>query len=173
MRKLLVILLFPVMATAEPGPLTQYLINEPATLMDVAMVRFQTLATEFENRVGLHWTDDKGEMVFFGASVDPYYEADDDKIYVGISVMSSKPTYAQMEEGCTNAIGQLRIWVGKSLHTLFTHVGYEDPSRPKEYYRGFDDMIVFRCYFSTGTDSSAGRFWATQALGDRAMAIGN
>ena len=58
-------------------PATHYLINEPTTLLDIGMMRLETLAMEFENRVGLHWTDDDGVRMF-GASIHPSYVREDD-----------------------------------------------------------------------------------------------
>ena len=107
MKKFAAILLFllPLLANAEPGPVTQYLINEPASLLDIGMVRLDTLTTEFEKRVGLHWTVD-GEMQFFRAEVNSRYEPDDDRIYVSFSIANSEATDAQMKEGCEMAMRQ-------------------------------------------------------------------
>ena len=103
MKKFIAILLLPMLVNAEPGPATQYLINEQATLLDIGMMRLETLTTEFEKRVGLHWTDNE-ERKFFRAEINALYEPDDDKIYVYFSTMNSEPTEAQMAEGCENAI---------------------------------------------------------------------
>jgi len=90
MKKIIAILLFPILVNAEPGPVTQYLTNERATLLDVGMIRLETLTTEFEKRVGLHWTEN-GEMEFFSAEINSQYGPDDDKIYVSFLIMNSKP----------------------------------------------------------------------------------
>ena len=174
MKKIIAILLVPLLAGAEPGPVTQYLTNEPATLLDIGMMRLETLTTEFEKRVGLHWTDN-GEMKLFRAEINAQYEPDDDKIYVGFLIMRSKPTEEQMAEGCENAMAQMNIWLLKSLHVLFEHTGYDDPSRPPDFYKGLKEMFEIRCYFSSGRDTSEGQFWASRSLGnlgDRQMTIG-
>jgi len=174
MKKIIAILLMPLIVGAEPGPVTQYLINEPATLLDIGMMRLESLATEFEKRVGLHWTDNS-EMKFFGASIHPEYEPEDDKIYVYFSVMNSEPTDAQMAEGCENAMMQMNIWLLKSMHVLFAHTGYDDPLRPADFYKGAKEMFELRCYFSSSRDTSQGRFWASRSLGnlgDRELKIG-
>ena len=164
MKKTIAILMIPLFASAEPGPVTQYLINEPATLFDIGMMRLETLTTEFERRVGLHWTDN-GEVKFFRASIDPEYVPEDDKIYVYLSAMNSEPTEAQMAEGCENAMMQLNIWLTKSMHVLFAHTGYDDPSRPPDLYTGAKEMFELRCHFSSSQDTSQGRFWASMSLG--------
>lgn len=174
MKKIIAILFMPLIVSAEPGPTTRYLINEPATLLDIGMMRLETLTSEFEKRVGLHWTDN-GEMKFFGASIHPTYEQEDDKIYIYISVMDSDPTDEQMAEGCKNAMMQMNIWLLKSMHVLFAHVGYDDQSRPSDFYAGANDLFEIRCHFSSSRDTSQGRFWASRRLGnlgDREMTIG-
>ena len=91
MKKIIAILLIPMIVNAEPGPATQYLTNEPATLLDVGMMRLETLTIQFKKRVGLHWTTDDGGRVF-EAEINPRYDREDDRIYVYISAMNSEPT---------------------------------------------------------------------------------
>ena len=69
MKKLLALIL-PLIANAQPGPATRYLVNEPATLFDIGMMRLDTLTTEFEQRVGLSWGGSNGRREFFKAEVD-------------------------------------------------------------------------------------------------------
>jgi len=171
MWKIIAMLLMPVLAHAELGPTTQYLINERATLLDIGMMRLETLTSEFENRVGLQWTD-KGNAKSFRAEINASYEPADDKIYVYLFVMDSSPTHEQMAEGCENAMAQMNIWLLKSLPRLFLHTSYDDPSVPVNLPGALSEMFELRCYFSSGRDSSEGRFWASRALGDVQMKIG-
>ena len=174
MRITFALLLIPLFANAERGPTTQYLLSKPATLLDIAMVRLDDLSDEFENRVGLYWTDGD-DSKWFKAEVNSYYEPDDNKIYVSISVMNSEPNQDQMAEGCRNAMSQMNIWLLKNLPTMFQHVGYDDPSLPEDFHAGLKEMFEIRCYFSSGRDTSEGRFWAHRKLGppgDSGMTIG-
>lgn len=174
MKRIVVILLLPIVGNAEPGPVTQYLVSERASLLDIGMTRLETLTTEFERRVGLHWTDN-GEAKLFRAEINTSYEPEDDKIYVHFSVMDSEPTEAQMAEGCENAMAQMNIWLLKSLPGLFTHTAYNDPAAPPDLFRSLVAMFELRCYFSSSRDSSEGRFWASRTLGNpggRQMNIG-
>lgn len=174
MRKTVALLLLPLFASAEPGSTTQYLLNEPATLLDISMIRLDDLTDEFENRVGLHWTDGE-EMKWFKAEVNSNYEPDDDKIYVSFLAMNSEANEEQMAEGCRNAMSQMNISLMKSLPNLFLHVGYEDSSVPADFYTGLKEMFEIRCYFSSGKSTAEGRFWAHRklgSLGDSDMTIG-
>jgi len=171
MRKLAGALLLPFVANAQPGATTQYLISEPATLLDIGMVRLDSLTTEFERRVGLSWTANGGGREHFEAEINTNYDPDDDKIYVSFLVMNSEATNPQMEEGCRSAMGQMKIWLGKSLPDLFLHVR-NNPSEAAAHFDGLRDLFVLRCYVSSGRDTSEGRFWASQSLTERAMTIG-
>ncbi len=174
MKRIVLLLLLPMLGHAEPGPATQYLINERASLLDIGMMRLETLTAEFRERVDLHWTDN-GKMKRFRAEISPEYEPDDDKIYVYFSVMDSEPTEAQMAEGCKNAMGQMNVWLMKSLPGLFMHTAIDDPGKTPDLSKSLPGMFELRCYFSSSRDSSEGRFWASQTLGDpadRKMTIG-
>jgi hypothetical protein len=165
MKRMIAVLLLPILGNAEPGPVTRYLINEPASLLDVGMMRLETLTTEFENRVGLH----------FRAEINASYAPADDRIYVSFLAMSSDATEAQMAEGCRDAMSQMNIWLLKSLPGLFLHVGHDDPSLSADFYQNIRNMFELRCYFSSAQDSSEGRFWASRTLGtlgDSEMTIG-
>lgn len=171
MKNLVALLLFPMLAHAQPGPMTQYLTRERATLLDIGMMRLDTLTTEFTNRVGVSWTED-GTPKFFRPDIYTSYERDDDKIYVYFFVMDSKPTDQQMAEGCQNAMTQMSIWLQKSLPELFLHTGFDDPSMPADSRVALAKMVELRCYFSSERDSSEGRFWASRDLTDHEMKIG-
>lgn len=174
MKRIIAMLLLPVLGNAEPGPVTRYLINEPASLLDIGMMRLETLTTEFEKRVGLYWTEND-ELKFFRSEVNSSYEPADDRIYVSFLAMNSDATEAQMAEGCRNAMSQMNIWLMKSLPGLFLHVGDDDPSLPADFYQKLRNMFELRCYFSSAQDSSEGRFWASRTLGtlgDDEMTIG-
>lgn len=164
MKKIVALLLFPISVIAEPGPTTQYLINERATMLDIGMMRLNTLTTEFRERVGLFWMENE-EPTLFRAEIYSQYDPDDDKIRVSFSIMNSEPTAPQMADGCKNAMMQMNIWLMKSLPRLFLHTGYDDPSTRMEFDQGLKEMFELRCYFSSGRDTSEGRFWASRALG--------
>jgi hypothetical protein len=171
MKKIVALLLFPMLAHAQPGPMTQYLTHERATLLDVGMMRLETLVNDFERRVGVSW-EDNGNGNFFRPSIHTSYEPNVDKIYVYFFAADSKPTEQQMAEGCKNAFAQMRIWLMKSLPDLFLHTGFGDPAVPADAREAMKKMVEMKCYFSSDRDSSEGRFWASQKLTDAEMTIG-
>ncbi|MDJ0711539.1 MAG: hypothetical protein QNJ14_14200 [Woeseiaceae bacterium] len=171
MRRSLLAVLFPLVALADPSPTTRYLFNEPATLFDIGMVRLEDLTDEFENRVGLHWTDGD-EMKWFEAEVNSYYGPDEDTVVVGFSVANSDANEEQMAEGCENAINQMQIWLRKSLPRLFEHVGREMEDRPDSFNSDLTNMFEIRCYFSSARSSAEGRYWAYRRLSDDETTVG-
>ena len=47
-----ILLLFPVLASADPGPATQHLLDEPATLMDVGIIRLAAVIRNNQDLIG-------------------------------------------------------------------------------------------------------------------------
>ena len=172
MKKLLALLLFPLLANAQPGPATQYLMSEPANLFDIGMLRLDALTTAFEQRVGLSWTTRDGQREFFRAEVNANYAPRDDKIYVSFLVMTSDATDKQMEEGCRVATEQMSIWLSKSLPALFMHVGGNGSADANQLSERLQDMFVLRCYVSSKNSTAEGRFWASKGLKDTELTIG-
>jgi hypothetical protein len=172
MKQLIVLLLWPLLASAEPASPSKFLMNEPATLFDVGMVRLGILTTDFERRVGLLWTTASGTSEFFRAGVNSSYDAKDDKISVHFLIMNSVATDAQMKEGCEMAMGQMSIWLMKSLPHLFLHEGIDNSPATFKRYDNFTDMFELSCYVSSANDTSVGRFWARRTLRDPVLKIG-
>ena len=170
MKKLIFLILFPTLVWAEPGPETHYLMNEPASLFDVGMLRLQHMIGYWEKQMTFNYKL-KSQSDALGGNVNAYYRPEDDKIYVDLIIMDKSATEEQMEAGCRYALRHMRIYVSKSLHELFQHVGYLDPSEPSALSSALVEMFELRCYVS-GDDSSKGRFWATQTLRSDEMTIG-
>jgi hypothetical protein len=141
-------------------------------MFDIGMVRLGILTTEFEKRVGLPWTTSAGRTEFFHAQVSSDYDREDDRIYVSFLIMNSEATYPQMEQGCGTAMGQMGIWLGKSLPDLFLHSGRDNSVEAAKFSEVLRKVFVMRCYVSSAVSSSEGRFWASQSLTDRTMTIG-
>jgi hypothetical protein len=162
MKKLYCLLLLPLCAQGAPGGVTRYLINEPASMLDVGMVRLENLTTWFKGAVGLYWRH---------VDINSEYDPETDKIYVSISASDTASTAEQMQDGCREALRQLQIVVSKSLPDLFRHVGYRNPMEPKELDSTLRGMFEFSCSVY-GRSSSDIRFHATQTFDTTKMSIG-
>lgn len=170
MKKLILLLLFPILVWAEPGPATQYLMNEPASLFDIGMLRLKALTNYWEKQMTFNYRI-KSQSDSIGGNVNVNYRPEDDKIYVSLSIMDVSATEEQMKAGCSYALYHIQIYIGKNLYGLFQHVGYRDSSEPASLGPAVREMFELRCYVS-GNDSSHGRFWATQTLQEEDMTIG-
>lgn len=170
MKKILALLLFPLLAWPAPGAVTQYLMDEPASLFDIGMLRLQKLATWAESHVGYSYTL-RDKLKPMSRNISAHYDADVDKIYVTFFAMDESGSEPELEEGCRKALNQLRIVVSKSVPGVFRHSGSADPAEPTALAHTLHDMFELRCYVS-GHDSSDGRFWAIQKLDEQDMTIG-
>lgn len=77
-----------------------------------------------------------------------------------------------MTEGCEMAMNQMFIWIRKSLPRLFLHERFDRSAATFRQYDNFQDLFELRCYVSSESDSSVGRFWASRTLRDDALRIG-
>lgn len=164
MKKLLSLLvLLPIAAVAEHRPEFQSLIDEPANMLDIAMLRIQdfTIWTEpfmaFEYQIAAE-RDKRRRM-----DINAAYREDDGVIQISASLMDLESTPAQTEAGCRRVLTMLRINISKGLHRLFSHVdGSYQPSangQPADR-RG---MIKLSCHVY-GRNSTDRRFGGEMSL---------
>lgn len=123
MNKLLALfILVPIAAAADHRPEFQSLIDEPADMLDIAMLRLQDF---------IIWTEPFMEGEYHIAAetekqlhidINAQYRADDGVIHVSASLMDLQSTREQMENGCRRVLTMLRINISKGLHRLFSHV---------------------------------------------------
>jgi hypothetical protein len=170
MKKLILLFLIPTLVYAEPGPATQYLMNEPASIFDVGMLRLKQMTNYWQKQMTDNYKyHSSGNSI--GGNVNVAYRPEEDKIHVSLSVRDESATQAQMEAGCRYALRHIQIYVSKSAHALFKHVEYKDSSEPAELDSAVREMFVLRCYI-WGNGSSDVRFRAYQTLQDADMTIG-
>ena len=172
MKWILVLLLSPVVAHADAVSMSKMLKGEPASLLDVGMIRLELLTRDFGRRVGVYWTTASGTREPFRASINTSYDGENDRIYVSFFAMDSTATDAQMREGCEDAMEQVSIWIWKGLPSLFLHEGFDNTVEAAEPYRAIADLFELTCYISAADDSSVGRFWARRTLRDPELKIG-
>lgn len=179
MKKILILFLFPLLIRAEPGTLTLELMNKPASLFDVAMLRLHRVLDYWEDQITSSYQRHSSSSTHAG-SINANYSWEDDKIYVSFSVTDHNGTGEEMQAGCQNVLGYLRVYVGKGVPGLFMHVGGGDVERQSaaianiqwtEFAAKTSEMFEFRCYVSGG-DSSNLRFRSSQTLAETEMKVG-
>ena len=174
-RALIIMLLLPVCVSAEPSSFTKSLMNEPATMLDIGMVRLRALTTRAQNlKLGMYWQEND-EMGRFNAYINSNYDPVDDKVYISFSVMQSGLSESQMASGCRIVMANTRTWVIKSLHSLFHHVGEGNLSNPTheelQELQEMQELIEFKCTFSSKKSSGEILFRASWPLADEEMKI--
>lgn len=166
MNKLLALLIFVSMgAAADHRPEFQSLIDEPANMLDVTMLRLQDfiiwtkpfMAGEYH----IAAKTEKQRHIDINAS----YRQDDGVIHISASLMDLQSTPTQMEAGCRRVLTMLRINVRKGLNYYFSHA--DGSFRPTANGKPADQfgMIELSCHVY-GRSSTDRRFSGAMRLHD-------
>lgn len=164
MRKSIVLCaLFPLLAMAEHKPAFQSLIDEPANMLDISMLRIQDYITWTEPFMGYEYVSAADLNRSQHVDINAAYRADDGVIRITASIMDWQSTEQQIEAGCSRVLGMMRINVSKSLHWLFSHV--DGSFYPNDEGKPVDvlEMFELRCYVH-GRSTSERRFGAKLLL---------
>lgn len=143
MRFIALLLLLPVLASADPGPATRYLINEPASLMDVGIGRgryvFQGMQSHLEEVIRSH----AGESSVDQIDTMFYYHFGEDQIVISIGIIMTEGTITA--EPCKAAIATLRRTVGDGYQSWFSHSDYTTGREPKDFAEQLKQRFSFIC----------------------------
>ena len=134
---------------ADPGPVVSWLINEPASLLDLGLLRLNL----YLEKEGVFVQDPEG--VTTSAYVDYFLEANRIKIIVNYFEQSIKKT-VELREICKRVITRLRRfgyidpdsgnYGGQNTHSkyaeYFSHICYEIKDAPENYRSRLDKLIV-------------------------------
>ncbi len=125
MKKILVILvLTPIVVVADNRPEFQSLIDEPANMLDIAMLRLENF---------IIWTKPYMAGEYYVAAetdrrrhidINVHYSADDGVIHISASMFDLQSSREQMEAGCRRVLTMMRINISKGLGGLFSHVDH-------------------------------------------------
>jgi len=138
MKKLIVLLLlFPVVTFADPGSATQYLINEPASMMDIGMMKLNMQLLEMKSQI-IKSIDGDPKRVKLSAS----YDYSEDKILVQFTVQKEGETAAT---ACDTAIARLRFILPVHVIVAFQHFGYETKNKPVGFNAEIQDRVQLIC----------------------------
>lgn len=140
MKQLLIIVMLGLVvsgkARAEPGPVINFLIKEPASLLDIGLLRL-------DHDLDL-WADKEDGV--FSASAEYIWSRN----RIVISIFSREPKFS--EEECESIISGRRYVYGivdgksfidgpSSVARLFGHEGYTSSGAPKGYHAKIDNII--------------------------------
>lgn len=164
MKKFLVLLVIaPLFAAADHRPEFQSLIDEPANMLDIAMLRLQDFIVWTKPYMAAEYhiaakTDRQRHI-----DINADYRADEGLIHVSASLFDSQSTSEQMEAGCRRVLGMMRINISKGLGHYFSHV--DGSFRPSVNDQPADllGMIEISCHVYGGSTTDR-RFGGAMAL---------
>ncbi|MEM8814842.1 MAG: hypothetical protein AAGE85_03390 [Pseudomonadota bacterium] len=164
MKKILAMfILVPATVLAEHKPEFQSVIDEPANMLDIAMLRLNDfIAWTTPNMAGEYRIAAKLDEPRY-MDINASYLAEEGVIHISASLMDLEASREQMEAGCRRVLTMLRINVTKGLHRLFAHVdGSFQPSvngRPANR----SGMVTLSCHVA-GQSSHERRFGGAMSL---------
>ena len=164
MKKLLALcVLLPIVAVADQRPEFQSLIDEPANMLDIAMLRLQDFIiwTEPFMASEYHIAAETDQQLHIDINAD--YRADEGVIHISTSLMDLQSTREQMETGCGRVLTMFRVNLSKELNHIFSHV--DGSFRPSAYGQPADlqGMIELGCYVY-GRSTADRRFGGAMSL---------
>lgn len=131
------LLLLPMTASADPGAATRYLMNEPASMLDIGIVR---IAQDIEVRriyvAEQYAIATSTANVLVTTSADYSYDDDNVRIHFYIGTDSSR----NAENGCRNLVADLGPALKSLVLVAFTHHGYTTSG----YTEDLSEQIVRR-----------------------------
>lgn len=152
MRKLILVLLFPAICLAEPGPTALELMNRPASMFDIGMVRLHYWLTSWaKDQAQGYWKHyAKSERYI---DVNANYVPEKDKITVSVTARDLDIGEDQMRTGCGKALEPIMVIISKGIPGLFqSHSAPEDPEEFSRLRKGLLEMIDLRCtVYGTGS----------------------
>ena len=147
MKKLLAILiLVPVTGVGDHRPEFQSLIDEPASMLDIAMLRLEDFVFWTKPYMAAEYhiaaKTDKQRHV----DINAYYSEDKGAIQVSASLMDLQSTNEQMEAGCRRVLTMMRINISKGLGHIFSHVDHSFSPSANGQPADLSGMITLSCY---------------------------
>lgn len=122
------LLLLPIIASADPGAATKYLMNEPASLMDITFMRLnQSLDKQTGDLAAiLNTTSKNGGYMNFRLRSYYHFDSDEIRIYARADTNGSAS-----KASCKAVIAWLRKYALTWITLNLGHYGYESSYVPK------------------------------------------
>lgn len=153
----------PMSALADHRPEFQSLIDEPANMLDIAMLRLEDFIDWTKPNMAAEYHIAAGTDKQHHIDINADYREDDGVIHVSASLMDLQSAPEQMESGCGRVLNMLRINISKGLGDYFSHVdGSFTPSVSGQAANLFG-MIKLSCYVY-GRSSTDRRFAGVMTL---------
>lgn len=146
MKRLIPLLLLPVLAFADPGAVTKYLINESASLMDIGILRTELRLSQSVASFRKAYEESSGvNIVSLETAV--IYDYKDDTLNIEIRPLVIDPKNA--EQGCKSVQTSSHGWLSGVIPNLFDHAGYHASNRPENLPEHVAERTVVYCMAQT------------------------
>lgn len=146
-------------AKADPGPIVNWLMNEPVSLFDLGMLRLKKDAEEaVKNLFGAQYTGLVSEQYLSFVQ----YDYAKNRIQIGFDARRSRKLKFE-KAACKKHLGVARFSMGTVVEGKvvfrdasdaalnFTHVGYSVESQPKDLAKKLDDIITVEIFMDGGS----------------------
>ena len=142
MKKLIFLLLLPAVASADPGPATRYLINEPASLLDVGLLRAQEYLDGKRIVLENQLKEQGAENAFVLATAN--YDFENDLISIGYSILLDTSV---VRKTCHVVLSDREVMLLKPLlFAWFSHRGeYVSTDRPEDFHNSLATRVEVSC----------------------------
>ena len=161
---LLIVITSPGVVRAEPGPVVNWLINEPASLFDIGMMKLRDDIIQLEEEVDDQFAND----VITFSSIDNWYDWDKNRLYIEYTaLLKSNLDDDFIKSFCKSTLDRFRVnaaltkrdkhWSyfisgkGSYYAQKFGHEGYVKKNEPKDLHNKLDKIIELRAALRTPT----------------------
>ena len=159
-------------AKADPGPVVNWLVNEPASVFDIGMMQLRSHLKEMESE----WRLNPRKSAYGPIQFHAFYDLEINRIGIQgwLDFREGELDLLErsvVESVCDDFFRSIRISAGVSEHTgdiapgisggsffsdFFNHVGYINKSAPENYQRRLDRIFTITLKYPTlrfyGTD---------------------
>lgn len=134
--------LLPATTGAEPGEAIRYLMEEPASLMDVGFIRLNAYLRENADTITAALNEQDPVTRFSSVQIAAEYYPTSDEITILVAGFTDRnPSPA----GCQDVIKVLRTIVPKLLEDSFTHYAHQSEDQPDELVAELSDRTHLAC----------------------------
>ena len=145
MKKLiLLVLMLPMVALADPGAATRHLINDPVSMMDIGILKAQKdldIIIQRRNKT----FEKRNDLSLTALSGFVSYLYDEDLIVITAELNGAEPVAKTLEDECRYIVELMRTRANVFAEFWFSHQGFNRSDEPKDLANKIKDRIQLRC----------------------------
>ena len=138
-RLMILILLLPSLVSSDPGPATRYLMNEPASIFDLGMLRAERDLINTQSNMSKLIDQRYGREVYY--EIGLRYEFDNDLLVFVLNLAQSGDDKAV----CSVVLDAYTERVDTFLSKWFSHVDYQSTDQPDDLMKNLRKRTQIVC----------------------------